>query len=69
MSIIEIVVTFVLTWWLVFFLALPWGNQPEDNPMVGQASSAPKNPRIKLKIWVSTGITIIITLILYIVMG
>ncbi len=69
MSMIEIVVFFVLCWWMVFYLTLPFGIQKEDNPIKGQASSAPKNPMIKRKMLITTGLTIIITLIFKWYMG
>lgn len=69
MTVIEVFVTFVLTWWLVFFLALPWGNEPPKKSGKGHAKSAPAKPRIALKMQVTSVVTTIITLIVYIFMG
>jgi predicted secreted protein len=69
MSIIETVVFFVLCWWMVFYLTLPFGVQREDAPIKGQATSAPKNPMIKRKMLISSVATIIITLIFKWYMG
>ena len=69
MTIIQIFVFFVLTWWMVFYLTLPFGNKTEDAPIAGQAMGAPKNGRIKLKMMATTGITLTITLIFYIYMN
>lgn len=69
MSIIETVVFLMLCWWMVFYLTLPFGVQREDNPIKGQASSAPKNPYIKQKMIITTVLTIIITLIFKWYMG
>ena len=63
MTIIETIVFLMLCWWMVFYLTLPFGVQKEDNPIKGQASSAPKNPMIKQKMIITTILTIIITLI------
>jgi predicted secreted protein len=67
MSTIEIIVFYVLCWWMVFYLALPFGNKKEENPMLGHAKSAPKNPRVKLKMIIASILTSIITLIFYFV--
>ena len=69
MSIIEVFVFFVITWWLVFYFSLPFGNQQEDNPIPGQAMGAPKNARVKLKMLITSGITLTITLIFYLYMN
>lgn len=63
MSIIETIVFFMLCWWMVFYLTLPFGQKPDENKIEGQAQSAPKNPLIKQKIIIASIITIIITLI------
>ena len=54
---------------MVLYLTLPFGIKDEDNPIAGQAASAPKNARIKLKMLITTGITVIITLTFYIYMN
>ena len=69
MNKIETFVTFVLLWWMVFYLTLPFGVKKEDNPIPGQAMGAPKNHYIKQKMLWATGITFIITLILYLYMN
>ncbi|MEQ8166244.1 MAG: DUF1467 family protein [Alphaproteobacteria bacterium] len=49
-------VVYVILWWLVLFTVLPWGNRvpdPEDME-AGQATSAPSNPRILLKMAITT---------------
>lgn len=68
MSFIEVFVTFMITWWMVFFLILPFGNV-WDEPAQGMAASSPSNARLKLKFIISTIVTIIITLIVYYIMS
>ena len=65
MSVVEIIVFFMLCWWMVFYITLPFGFKTEDEPIKGQASSAPKNPKIKQKMILSSVLTVIITLIFY----
>ncbi len=47
-------VVYVILWWLVFFLTLPWGVRVPDETEPGHATSAPANPRLWLKAGVTT---------------
>jgi predicted secreted protein len=57
MNIASLLLTFLMLWWIVFFMALPIGVKPEDAPVKGQASSAPKNPNLWQKAFITTLIT------------
>jgi predicted secreted protein len=48
------IVTYVVTWWLIFFMALPFGVVPEEHPQRGNVESAPARPRLLLKVAVTT---------------
>jgi predicted secreted protein len=52
---------FVVIWWLVFFMALPWGirtaKEVGEEVGAGHADSAPVNPRL----WLKAGVTTLIT--------
>ena len=51
---------YVVIWWLVIFMVLPWGAKSvidEDDVKKGHAASAPKNPRMPLKIAITTVIS------------
>jgi len=51
---------YLIIWWLVIFMVLPWGARSlidEDDVKKGHASSAPKKPRLLLKIAVTTVIS------------
>ena len=50
----------IITWWLVFFCILPWGNRPPEDPEVGHATSAPANPRLWMKAAITSGIAAVI---------
>lgn len=63
------VVAFILIWWLVLFMVLPWGNNPEEKTEKGNATSAPAKPRILLKFMVTTGISVVLWSILYILVS
>jgi predicted secreted protein len=54
-------VVFVIVWWLVLFMVLPFGASPPDEVEPGMAPSAPARPRIGLKIAVTTVIAAALT--------
>jgi predicted secreted protein len=54
-------VVFVIVWWLVLFMVLPFGASPPDEPEPGTAPSAPARPRMALKIAVTTAIAAVLT--------
>jgi predicted secreted protein len=54
-------ITFVIVWWLVLFMVLPFGARPPDEVEPGMASSAPARPRMGLKILVTTLIAAVLT--------
>jgi predicted secreted protein len=47
-------VTYVVVWWLIFFMALPFGAAPDENPRAGTVESAPARPRLLLKVLVTS---------------
>jgi predicted secreted protein len=59
---------FVIVWWLVLFMVLPFGAAPPDEVEPGMASSAPARPRLALKFLVTTLIALAVTaLILWVI--
>ena len=53
---------FILAWWITFFIVLPFGIEiPDTQNDAKWASSAPSNPNILVKIFVTTALSIIIT--------
>lgn len=64
MSIASFLLTFLIIWWIVFFMLLPIGIKTDDAPIKGQAASAPKNPKLVPKALITTLITAILSGIL-----
>ena len=61
--------TYVIIWWLVMFMVLPWGVrriEPEDLGE-GDDPGAPENPRMLMKVAVTTGISGVIFGLVYLV--
>jgi predicted secreted protein len=54
-------IIFVIVWWLVLFVVLPFGAQPLDSIQPGHAPSAPARPRIGLKMAITTVIAVALT--------
>lgn len=60
MNIISGIVVFMIIWWVLFFPILSMGNHVPDQHEPGCADSAPENPRITLKMTITTILTIIL---------
>ena len=56
---------YFIIWWLVLFMALPFGAAPPDNPEPGHATSAPAKPRLLLKFAVTTVVAGVVFAALY----
>lgn len=56
---------YLVIWFLTFFMVLPFGVRTADEPEPGHATSAPVNPRIGLKILITTGIAAVVWLVIY----
>ena len=66
MSITGSLVVFVCLWWIVFFAMLPVDvNREKKDNIEGVDPGAPENPKILKKIVLSTAITSIIFIIIY----
>ena len=63
------VLVYVVVWWLVFFMSLPFGarsyHEAGEEVDTGNAESAPLRPRIWLKAGVSTLIAAALTVAVY----
>jgi len=70
MSIFGIIVTFTVVWWMIFFAALPFGvrGQLETGEKIprGAEAAAPSDPKLKIKALITTGIAVVVTVILWV---
>ncbi|WP_316976654.1 DUF1467 family protein [Shumkonia mesophila] len=64
------IAVYLVIWWLVIFMVLPWGNQPLDAVDVarGHAPSAPRKPHLAIKVAATTAIAGILWAIVYVIM-
>ncbi len=52
------IVVFLLTWWMVVFMVLPWGLKRDEQ-------GRPEDPQLKKKLLVVTGVSIVIWAMIY----
>jgi predicted secreted protein len=57
-------IIFVVVWWLVLFMVLPFGARPPDQVEPGMAPSAPAKPRMGLKVAITTVLALMLTALL-----
>jgi predicted secreted protein len=48
------ILVYIIIWWLVLFVTLPFGISPQENPEPGTVPSAPAKPRLGLKAGITT---------------
>lgn len=60
MGLVNGIVLFIVLWWVVFFMALPFGVQSDEEAgqetLAGTVSSAPVKPKLGLKALITTAI-------------
>lgn len=59
---VSYIVVSTCLWWVIFYMALPFGVKTIAPTKLGHDSGAPKDPKIGLKIIITTIITIPITI-------
>ncbi|MBC6497040.1 MAG: DUF1467 family protein [Alphaproteobacteria bacterium GM7ARS4] len=65
MNIVSALIVYIVIWWMVFFMLLPWGNAPSSRPMLGHDQGAPANPRVGKKALVTTLVSSFLWVIVY----
>jgi len=61
MSTAGAVVTYVVSWWLFFFMALPFGVRQDEEPVPGSERGAPTRPRLLPKVLAATALAALAT--------
>ena len=54
MSLFGTLVVFIVVWWMVFFITLPFGVTRIENPEQGHDTGAPEKPRLFIKALITT---------------
>ncbi len=68
MTFVSGTMVFFVIWWIVLFLVLPFGIDIEEKPRRGFATSAPNNPKLRKKFFITTALTALIWGIIQFVM-
>jgi len=63
MDFVSALVVFLLLWWWVFLMSLPFGVRTIDTPETGHAPSAPARPMLWRKVLAATVIAGVLTVI------
>ena len=63
------IAVYIIIWWTVLFMVLPWGVTPigSEDIVQGHAAGAPVRPKMWRKVAVTTGVAAIFWLIVYFV--
>ena len=69
MDFVSGLVVYLLLWWWVFLMSLPFGVRAEAQPEVGHAASAPSQPYLWRKIAASTAIAAVLCAIVNMVIS
>ncbi|MGL5719441.1 MAG: DUF1467 family protein [Alphaproteobacteria bacterium] len=77
MNLVTLLATYIMVWWILFFMALPWGLgkskalvgftpgiEPGTDPWVDPG--APERPFLRLKVVVVSFVTALICLVLHV---
>lgn len=67
MDIVSGVVVYILLWWWVLFMVLPFGAKAPEQVGEGHATSAPDRPHMALKLSITTGLSAILFIIVYLI--
>jgi len=69
MDIVSGIVVYILLWWWVLFMVLPFGAKAPDEVETGHASSAPEKPLMMVKLAATTAISAGLFVVVYLVIS
>ena len=69
MDIVSGFVVYILLWWWVLFMVLPFGAKAPEQVGEGHATSAPARPRMALKLAITTAFSGILFIIVYFIIA
>ena len=69
MDIVSGAVVYILLWWWVLFMVLPFGAKAPRHVEEGHATSAPARPRMVLKLVITTGLSAVLFIIIYLIIA
>lgn len=68
MGIFSAVVLYLIIWWMTLFCVLPFGAAKQHNPPPGTSPSAPEDPKLKQKFFITSVLAAVIwAVIIYLI--
>ena len=67
MNVVSAVVVFIVIWWLVLFMVLPFGVRRTEAPEEGHDPGAPQQPMLWRKAAATTAIATVLFSIVYVI--
>ena len=64
---LDFLVIYLILWWLVFFVMLPFGIERDQDVTFGNDPGAPKKSLVKKKAIISSFVTLILTSIVIVI--
>lgn len=61
-------IIYLIIWWVVIFAVLPWGVKPRKQKEIGADPGAPRHPKLKLKMLITTLISAVLWCVAYYLM-
>ena len=58
------IVAYICLWWLCWFCVLPWGLRVPNEQEPGHAPSAPEKPRLGVKFAITSGMALVLYVLL-----
>ena len=65
MSLVSLVLVYLMTFMIIFFMSLPFAINSPDKLIKGHANSAPEKSNIRLKFFISLLVSFIPTFLIY----
>ena len=69
MDIVSGAVVYILLWWWVLFMILPFGAKAPEQVGQGHATSAPARPRMAIKLFITTLLSAVLFLFVYFIIA
>ena len=69
MDIVSGAVVYILLWWWVLFMILPFGAKAPEKVGEGHATSAPARPRMAIKLFITTLLSAVLFLFVYFIIA
>ena len=69
MDIVSGAVVYILLWWWVLFMILPFGAKAPEQVGRGHATSAPARPRMAIKLFITTLLSAVLFLFVYFIIA